>query len=99
MAVIPKNLTEGGVGLTPGTGTADLRTILQDIATDLAAGRGAALSAATVGADIGAFTDPPTALQMAALRTFVNALKADNADLRAKYSAVAAAALLTTNES
>lgn len=31
----------------------------------------------TVGADLGAFTDPPSAAEMAALRTFVNALKAD----------------------
>ena len=35
----------------------------------------------TVGADIGAFTDPPSAAEMAALRTFVNALKADHADV------------------
>lgn len=35
----------------------------------------------TVGADIGAFTDPPSAAEMATLRTFVNALKADHADL------------------
>lgn len=35
----------------------------------------------TVGADIGAFTDPPSAAQMATLRTFVNALKADHDDL------------------
>ena len=43
---------------------------------------GAALvapTAATVGADIGAFTDPPSAAEMALLRTFVNALKADMA--------------------
>lgn len=31
----------------------------------------------TVGSDIGAFTDPPSAAEMALLRTFVNALKAD----------------------
>lgn len=38
--------------------------------------------AATVGADIAAFTDPPSAAEMALLRTFVNALKADQANLR-----------------
>ena len=38
-----------------------------------------AFTAATVGADLGAFTDPPSAAEMAALRTFVNALKADHA--------------------
>ena len=43
---------------------------------------------ATVGADLGAFTDPPSAAEMAALRTFVNALKADGADLRQGVTAV-----------
>lgn len=38
---------------------------------------------ATVGSDIAAFTDPPSAAEMALLRTFVNALKADNVALRA----------------
>lgn len=38
--------------------------------------------AATVGTDIAAFTDPPSAAEMALLRTFVNALKADVAALR-----------------
>lgn len=38
---------------------------------------------ATVGADIAAFTAPPTAPEMALLRTFVNALKADVDVLRA----------------
>lgn len=36
----------------------------------------------TVGADLGAFTDPPSAGEMAALRTFVNALKADLTDVK-----------------
>lgn len=39
----------------------------------------AAFTGATVGADLGAFTDPPSAGEMAALRTFANALKADHA--------------------
>jgi len=37
----------------------------------------ATVATLTVGADIGAFTDPPSAAEMALLRTFVNALKAD----------------------
>lgn len=42
----------------------------------------------TVGADLGAFTDPPSAAEMAALRTFVNALKADHADLAQLANAI-----------
>ena len=42
----------------------------------------------TVGADLGAFTDPPSAGEMSALRTFVNALKADHADLAQLANAV-----------
>lgn len=38
---------------------------------------------ATVGTDIAAFTDPPSAAEMATLRTFVNAVKADNVAQRA----------------
>lgn len=41
------------------------------------------IAAPTVGANIAAFTDPPSAAEMATLRTFVNALKADNAALGA----------------
>lgn len=44
------------------------------------------LGAVTVGANLGAFTDPPSAAEMAALRTFVNALKADAAADRAKIN-------------
>ena len=36
----------------------------------------------TVGTDIAAFTDPPSAAEMALLRTFVNALKADLTDVK-----------------
>ena len=43
---------------------------------------------ATVSTDIAAFTDPPSAAEMALLRTFVNALKADAADLRQGLTAV-----------
>ena len=48
---------------------------------------------ATVGADIGAFTDPPSAGQMATLRTFVNALKADSAAIIALLNQLRTAAL------
>lgn len=41
--------------------------------------------ATTVGAALGAFTDPPSAAEMGALRTFVNALKTDVAALKAEY--------------
>lgn len=39
-------------------------------------------AASTVSTDIAAFTDPPSAAEMALLRTFVNALKADVANLK-----------------
>lgn len=42
----------------------------------------------TVGSDIAAFTDPPSAAEMALLRTFVNALKADAADTKQGLTAV-----------
>lgn len=44
------------------------------------------LGAATVGSNIAAFTDPPSAAEMALLRTFVNALKADAAADRVKIN-------------
>ena len=43
----------------------------------------------TVGAALGAFTDPPSAAEMAALRTFVNALKTDNAATLVQLAALA----------
>ena len=45
----------------------------------------AATPATTVGSAIAAFTDPPSAAEMALLRTFVNALKTDVAALKAEY--------------
>lgn len=91
MATILVTFGGGGVGLVPGHGSPSLADALRDIADDLAGARNAALAsdtigaavatlaAATVGADIAAFTDPPSAVEMSTLRTFVNALKADNA--------------------
>lgn len=46
--------------------------------------------ATTVGAALGAFTDPPSAGEMAALRTFVNALKTDDAAIKTALAADAA---------
>ena len=42
----------------------------------------------TVSTDIALFTDPPSAAEMATLRTFVNALKADHADLAQLVNAI-----------
>ncbi len=53
-----------------------------EILNMLIAGESVTVPTATVGADIAAFTDPPSAAEMALLRTFVNALKADLAALR-----------------
>jgi hypothetical protein len=47
----------------------------------------------TVGTALGAFTDPPSAAEMAALRTFVNALKTDAAAMNALLSQLRTAAL------
>lgn len=44
----------------------------------------AATPSTTVGSALGAFTDPPSAAEMAALRTFVNALKTDDAAIKAE---------------
>jgi hypothetical protein len=101
MTAIPSDFGEGGKNLAPGgsAGEPTLAQTLQDVADDLAAvveavelaanTVGAALSApvaVTVGTDIAAFTDPPSAAEMATLRTFVNALKADHGTLRSEVA-------------
>jgi len=48
----------------------------------------ATIAALTVGSDIAAFTDPPSAAEMALLRTFVNALKADILAMKKNDNAV-----------
>ena len=81
MANIKADFYGGGVGQNPKSSTADnpsLALAMRDIADDLAALKPSA-PAVTVGSDIGAFTDPPSAAEMALLRTFVNALKTDAA--------------------
>jgi hypothetical protein len=95
MAVIPKDFGEGGSYLTPGaSGEPSLPAIIRDIATDLhtlnSTGSGI-VSPVTAGA-LAAFTDPPTAAEMAALRTLVNQIRAH---LIAGGSSGGGAALLT----
>jgi len=62
-------------GAMPGTAI----TQTYSTASSTVAAMTAGAPAVTVGAALGAFTDPPSAGEMAALRTFVNALKTDNA--------------------
>lgn len=82
MAEIGTRFGSGGAGLVPGKsgGTPTLAQALRDIATDLAAingavGGGTAITAEITAAALPAFTDPPTAAEMAALRTLVNQLR------------------------
>ncbi len=91
---IKTSFGEGGAQLTPGAaGDPSLATVLRGIADDLTSRSNvaAAISAnitATITTNIasdalGAFTDPPTALEMAALRTLVNENRALSLELRA----------------
>ena len=59
-----------------------------EILNRLLGSSGTNVPAATVGADIAAFTSPPADAEMALLRTFVNALKADVAALRTAITSV-----------
>lgn len=75
MSAIREDFGTGGSGLTPGaSGDPSLATALRDVADDLAAvhGSGNVVSAAA----LAAFTDPPSAAEMALLRTLVNQLRA-----------------------
>lgn len=67
---------------TAGGAAGDVIEVLdvQEVLTALDAAVAVSL---TVGSAIGAFTDPPSAGEMAALRTFVNALKTDAAAVKA----------------
>lgn len=80
MAKIPKTFGQGGAHLVSGGGGGepDLGLILRDIVTDLHTlnnTTSGTSSPITAGA-LGAFSDPPTAVQMEALRTLVNQLRA-----------------------
>jgi len=58
MAQIPKNFGDGGAHLAPeGAGTPGLKTILDDIADDLAAGKAAEITTADAVAAAGAAPD------------------------------------------
>ncbi len=61
---------------------ADIAALAADGSTDVVAANLAAADAATVGADLAAFSDPPNAGEMGALRTFANAIKVDVAAIR-----------------
>jgi hypothetical protein len=73
MAEISKRFGEGGANLVPqeSGGVPSLATVLRDIADDLAGVQGSTVVAAA----LGAFTDPPSAAEMALLRTLVNELR------------------------
>lgn len=66
---------------TAAPSTAATAALAADAAVDPAVQTSAAPDALTVGADIAAFTEPPAAAEMALLRTFVNAVKADITEL------------------
>lgn len=85
MAIIKANFGEGGAGLVPrGSRQPSLATALRDVADDLAAIRTGTLegmditsadpTAVSAGA-LGAYTDPPSAGEMASTRTLVNELR------------------------
>jgi len=68
--IIKSNFGEGGAQLTPGAaGTPSLATVLRGIADDLT-NRSAVAAPALL-----AFTDPPSAAEMALLRTLVNEIR------------------------
>jgi hypothetical protein len=81
MAEITEDYGTGGAGLVPKNGSRKppLATILRDIADDLEALNGGidgtAITAEITAAALAAFTDPPTAGEMAAVRTLVNQLR------------------------
>lgn len=79
MAKLPKTFGQGGAHLIPGaSGDPDLSLILRDIITDLGTLRGGSsgVGAAITAPALPVFTDPPTAGEMAALRTLVNQIRA-----------------------
>ena len=77
MALIPRTFGEGGAHLTPGdsSGVPSLATILRDIAVDIVMLAGGTTVAPISAPALPAFSDPPTAAEMAALRTLVNELR------------------------
>lgn len=97
MAAIPKTFGQGGAHLTSGgsSGEPSLDKILRDIATDLNTINNSNSGVATpiTSSALPAFSDPPTASQMEALRTLVNQMRQH---LIGGSSGGAGASLLTT---
>lgn len=78
MATIPATLGQGGAHLDQGaSGEPHLHKILTDVATDLGTLNGSTgLASVTItAAALAAFTDPPSAAEMALLRTLVNQIR------------------------
>jgi hypothetical protein len=90
VCVFGPSLAKAGAGFTTDLAVAsDGNGLIVDaVASTLAAN-----AALTVGANIAAFTDPPSAAEMALLRTFVNALKTDITAIAANTSIVGDQAL------
>lgn len=89
MALIKKNFGSGGSGMVPGGsgGDPNIHDILVDIAKDLDDIVGGApvatISATITQPALPAFTDPPTAGEMAAARALINELRGVLVELRA----------------
>jgi hypothetical protein len=85
MSVIKTDFGEGGANVTGSQGETKLATALRDIADDLAGVQSDAIAAPA----LAAFTDPPSAAEMALLVTLVN-------EIRTALNAVGGHTLLTT---
>ena len=73
MAAIPTNMGEGGANVAPQEGgSPTIASALRDVADDLADVQSATIAAP----ETLAFTDPPSAAEMALLRTLVNEMRA-----------------------
>jgi hypothetical protein len=108
MATIYKDYGSGGAGLigkagiSGGSGSArhaSIADVLRDVADDLTACRGGVsgltIASAAAGAALGAFTDPPSAGEMATLRTRVNEIITLVNDIRTVLNARVTAIGLT----
>lgn len=100
MAEVTTNFGAGGQGLVPNQGSSnsgpDLATVLRDIILDLTDIQQPSLAAAAPGAALPAFTDPPSAAEMAVLRTRVNELVTLTTEMRTDMIAMGAVTLRST---
>lgn len=98
MAVISADFGTGGRNLTPAgsSGIPSLADALRDVADDLGDIAGDATVSGAVGAALGAFTDPPSAAEMATLRTRVNEMRVLLLELQTMQNARAGVSLRTT---